>query len=456
MRPVTRDIGRQDASDIVGALDTMMRDRFDIMHYRDLDRRQFEDLRRCGSDAICWADKSNFGDYEYVILSLVSKDRFDEILVRFVLLDLIEERTINDSSRTYFSSRDITDRALFSQIREVTDSIFDQIRRGNTHRSRGGRDDRVRDDRHGRDDEARRRTEEQRMREEQERRRREEETQRREDEARRRLEQERMQREQELERRRQEEERRRREADRQRRIEEERRRREEERERERLEQERQRREMERQREMESRRRSLESNADKLRRARELVLEMCADGRYNKAIEAIVKVSELKCECEEDARVLALKTQLLNFNTIRNRILEGVRLLDHRLILDNLDAAKALDRAIVPGGTEFSRRVDKIEAIGHFARGRDLERRDSYDMAKEAYEKCLELDPDKTECREWLDNRDKLAKTIYDKAMVMVRFNPTKAKELLRAILRIVTAENEYFRKAEDELKRMEF
>jgi len=127
-----------------------------------------------------------------------------------------------------------------------------------------------------------------------------------------------------------------------------------------------------------------------------------------------------------------------------------------LILDNLDAAKALDSAIVPGGTEFSKRVDKIEAIGHYAKGRDLEKRDSYDLAKEAYEKCLEIDPDKKECREWMNNRDKLAKSIYDKAMVMKNFNPTKAKELLRSIVRIVTAENEYYKKAEDELKRMEF
>ena len=56
----------------------------------------------------------------------------------------------------------------------------------------------------------------------------------------------------------------------------------------------------------------------------------------------------------------------------------------------------------------------------------------------------------------MNNRDKLAKSIYDKAMVMKNFNPTKAKELLRSIVRIVTAENEYYKKAEDELKRMEF
>jgi len=31
-------------------------------------------------------------------------------------------------------------------------------------------------------------------------------------------------------------------------------------------------------------------------------------------------------------------------------------------------------------------------------------------------------------------------------------NPTKAKELLRAILKLVTAENEYYKKAESDLQ----
>ena len=49
--------------------------------------------------------------------------------------------------------------------------------------------------------------------------------------------------------------------------------------------------------------------EKLKRARELILEMCSEGKYNAAIKAIVKVSEIKCNCEEDEKVLELKKEL---------------------------------------------------------------------------------------------------------------------------------------------------
>ena len=220
--------------------------------------------------------------------------------------------------------------------------------------------------------------------------------------------------------------------------------------------ERARREEEKRQEQESKKQSLMANGEKLSRARELVLQMCSEGKYNQAITAIVKVSELKCECEEDAKVLALKTQLLNFNKVRSKILEGVQLLDYNLILDNLEAAKALDEYIVPGGTEFSKKIYTIEAIGHMAKGKDMEKKDNYILANEAFEKCAELDPDKTEYKDWLDSKDKLVKRVYDKASVMKNFNPTKAKELLRSILKLVTAENEYYKKAEADLQKMEF
>ena len=177
---------------------------------------------------------------------------------------------------------------------------------------------------------------------------------------------------------------------------------------------------------------------------------------NAAIKAIVKVSETKCECEEDAKVLALKTQLLNFNKVREQILKGVEVNDSSLILDNIEAAKALDESIVSGGTEFSQKVDKYAAVGYLARGREMEKADDYVAANEAYEKCLEIDSEKTECSDWIDQKDKVVKKIYDKAAVMKNFNPTKAKELLRSILKIVTAENEYYKKAEADLHQLEY
>ena len=184
--------------------------------------------------------------------------------------------------------------------------------------------------------------------------------------------------------------------------------------------------------------------------------MCAEGKYNDAIKAIVKISDVKCECEEDAKILALKTQLLNFNKVREQIIKGVEAKNSSLILDNIEAAKALDESIVEGGTEFSQKVDKYAAAGWLARGREMEKANKYIEANEAFEKCVEVDAEKVECSEWLEAKDKLVKKIYDKAHAMKDFNPTKAKELLRAILKLVTAENDYYKKAEADLQQLEY
>jgi hypothetical protein len=39
---------------------------------------------------------------------------------------------------------------------------------------------------------------------------------------------------------------------------------------------------------------------------------------------------------------------------------------------------------------------------------------------------------------------------------MKNFNPTKAKELLRSILKLVTAENDFYKKAEADLQQLEY
>ena len=71
----------------------------------------------------------------------------------------------------------------------------------------------------------------------------------------------------------------------------------------RLEVERRRRDRERERERGKR------NSDKLKKGIELVLEMCSEGKYNKAVKAIEKLSEIECNCEEDEKVLELKKEL---------------------------------------------------------------------------------------------------------------------------------------------------
>lgn len=453
MRPVTKEIEKSDAIKIVRYLESVLNSRFNSVSYKDVPKGKLAKLAKCGMKTECWYDNASDDDFQYALLSLISMNEDEEITIRFVFINIEYEEILDDSSKTYDYIDSINDKELYKQLRKTTSSVFNEIKSGTGSRKSAKRDSRKdrsysSDDSEDEEDEIANRREKAAKAEE--------ERARREDERRAKLEEERRQRELELEKKREEEERRQKELERKQRIEEERKRRDEEAERERLEKERERREEEKKREQESKKQTLMDNAEKLSRARELVLEMCSQGKYNVAIKAIVKVSEIKCECEEDAKVLALKTQLLNFNKMRDKILEGVKLLDYSLILDNLEAAKALDEYIVPGGTEFSKRIDKIEAVGYMAKGRDMEKKDNYILANEAFEKCAELDSEKTECREWLDSKDKLVKRIYDKASVMKSFNPTKAKELLRSILKLVTADNEHYKKAEADLQKMEY
>ena len=413
MKPVTKEIEKSDANKIVKNLESNVKSKLNSVSYSDVSKAKLKKFGKCGMKPECWSENAGDEDFQYVLLSLISMNEDEEVTVRLVLINIEDEEVVDDSSKTYDYADDANEKAIFAQIRKL--SAFNEIKGGKKSKN---------------DKEVDKRTKK--------------------------LEEERKKRERELEKQRAEEERLEKERKKRERMEEERLRREEEEEIARLEKERARKEAEKKKEQASKKKSLKDNAQKLERARELVLEMCAQGKYNAAIKAIVKVGEIKCECEEDAKVLALKTQLLNFNKVREQILKGVEVKNSSLILDNIEAAKALDESIVEGGTEFSQKVDKYAATGWLARGKEMEKANNYVEANEAFEKCVEIDPEKTECSDWLNSKDKIVKAIYDKASVMKNFNPTKAKELLRSILKIVTAENEHYKKAEQDLQQLEY
>ena len=413
MKPVTKEIEKSDANKIIKNLEANVKSKLNSVSYNDVSKAKLKKFGKCGMKPECWSENASEEDFQFVLLSLISMNEDEEVTVRLVLINIEDEEVVDDSSKTYDYADDANEKAIFAQIRKL--SAFSEIKGGKKSKK---------------DSEVDKRTKK--------------------------LEEERKKRERELEKQREEEARIEKERKKRERMEEERQRREEEEEIARLEKERARKEAEKKKEQASKKKSLKDNAEKLERARELVLEMCAQGKYNAAIKAIVKVGEIKCECEEDAKVLALKTQLLNFNKVREQILKGVEVKNSSLILDNIEAAKALDESIVEGGTEFSQKVDKYAATGWLARGREMEKANNYVEANEAFEKCVEIDPDKTECSDWLNSKDKLVKAIYDKASVMKNFNPTKAKELLRAILKLDTAENEHYKKAEQDLQQLEY
>ena len=405
MKPVTKEIEKSDANKIIKNLEANVKSKLNSVSYQDVSKAKLKKFGKCGMKPECWSENAGDEDFQYVLLSLISMNEDEEVTVRLVLINIEEEEVVDDESKTYDYADDANEKAIFAQIRKM--SAFGEIKGGSKSKS---------------------------------------------------SDKERKKRERELEEKRKEEERLAKEREKKKRLEEERRRREEEEEIERLERERAKREAEKKKEQASKKQSLKDNAKKLEKARELVLEMCSEGKYNAAIKAITseKISNLKCECEEDAKILALKTQLLNFNRTREQILKGVEVKNSSLILDNIEAAKALDESIVPGGTEFSQKVDKYAATGWLARGKEMEKANKYVEANEAFEKCVEIDPEKTECSDWLNSKDKIVKAIYDKASVMKNFNPTKAKELLRSILKIVTAENEHYKKAEQDLQQLEY
>ncbi len=416
MKPVTKEIEKSDANKIVKNLESVVASKLNIVSYKDVSKAKLKKFGKCGMKAECWSENASDEDFQYVLLSLVSMNEDEEVIVRLVLINIEDEDVVDDNKKTYDDVDSVTEKVLFSQqIKRL--SVYDDIKGGKKSKN---------------DKEVDKRTKK--------------------------LEEERKKRERELERQREEEERLEKERRKKQRMEEERQRREEEEEIARLEKERARRESEKKKEQASKKQSLKDNAKKLEKARELVLEMCTEGKYNAAIKAITseKVSNLRCECEEDAKILALKTQLLNFNRTREQILKGIEVKNSSLILDNIEAAKALDNEIVEGGTEFSQKVDQYAATGWLARGKEMEKANKYVEANEAFEKCVEIDPEKTECSDWLNSKDKIVKAIYDKASVTKNFNPTKAKELLRSILKIVTAENEYYKKAEQDLQQLEY
>ncbi|MCK5808382.1 hypothetical protein KAH37_05290 [bacterium] len=433
------DFESQDKKTLSRTLKKVFDKRFNYIYYRNLASKKRKRFAKCGGNEMCWADKASDENFSYVALALFKMTEDEEIRIRIMMISIEDEEVIGDVDKTYYDIDEANYKAISRQIKKSVGSSYKSVKKGssgggNSRNSELEKRKRLADEREQKAVKERKRREATRLRK---------------------LEKERERREQERERKMALERKKRKEKARKKKIAAEKKRRKEAAERRRLEKEMQKREKEKAVKKKQRRASMRKNAEKLSRARELVLEWVQEGKYGKAAKAITKVSQIKCECEEDAKVLALKTQLLNFHKVVQKILQGVKLLDDNLILDNIEAAKALDEELVEGGTNFSTKVDKYYSVGFYARGLEASKKDNYTLADESFNKCLEYDPDNQDCQRWLDSKDKLVEKIYKKADVMRNFNPTKAKELFKSILRLVTADHDYYKKAEKALERME-
>ena len=436
MKPIAKGIEKSDAKKIERNIEKIFKKKFNYKSYRKLSKSLYKRLKKCRFSESCWSDKGADKGFDFVLTTLIKMNDDDEITVRFAVIDIEEEEFVKKAGNMFEDIDDISVKALYKYVKKVVKPISRKISKGKKKKKTRSYDD---DDDDEDDDQ------------EEIRRRKKVEKQRR-----LKRERDRRKREEALEIAREKRERDRARKEKARRIAKEKKRRKEEAERKKLEKLKKKRDAQKRKKAKNKRATLEKNAGKLERARDLVLEMCSGGKYNKAIKAIIKVSKIKCECEEDAKILALKTQLLNFNKVRKKIQQGVELLNGSLILDNIEAAQALDQEIVEGGTSFSEKVEKITAVGYYAKGLEMEKKDNYILANEFFEKCNSADPDKKECADWLENKDKIVKKLYDKAAVMKNFAPSKAKNLFRAILKLVTAEHEFYKKAEKDLQKMEY
>ncbi len=398
--PYVKGIDDEDAKTFVKALEKIYDAKFNHIKMRKIKGSVRKKLKRCSFDEACWSEKLS-GKVDYVAVYSIEENEDVEIEVKSFIVSVEDEEVVDKKKVVFDDMDEITAASLWKRVVKGSLSDISGKIKGSSAREK------------------------------------------------------RLERRRSLEKKREAERRRKRALAEKKRREEELERRRLEKEREKLEGEKRHRERERRRSAKSRKEKLKKNGRTLKKGRELVIEMCSGGDYTKAVKSIVKLGKLKCECEEDAKVLALKTQLLNFNKIRSKIIKGVKLLNSHMILDNLEAAKALDQEIVEDGTEFSQKIDKVYAIGYYARGLEMEKEERYLEAKESYEKCVEKDENKKECNEWLESREKLVKKLYDKSKVVRNFNPTKAKNLLRSVKKLVTAENKYYKLAEKALEEMD-
>ncbi len=399
MEPVSKNVDKKDKDSITENLQKIYSKKYNSVIFTDIDSDKMESFKKCGSKPECWSEKGEDAGFDYASVFLIKEEK-GGIVIKTIVIDVIEEKNIAEESASFDSASDADIKSLYKLVQKSLSKISSRIVSDGSVKKEAASKKKEADLEAKR--EKAKKLEAMRAKEKE-----------KEDEAR--LEQEK----------------------------------------EKLDIEKREREREKKDKSESNKKNLEGNASKLKKAREKILDMCKNGNYNDAIKGVVSLTKVKCECEEDAKGLALKTQLLNFNNIRSKIIEGIDVLNFSLILDNLEAAKALDEEIVPGGTDFSKKIDKIYAIGFYAKAVAMEKKENYTLADESYQKCVEKDENKAECKEWLESKDKLVKKLYDKSKIVKDFNPTKAKELLRSVLKLVTAENEYYKKAEAELQTME-
>ena len=202
MKPVTKNIEKEDSLKIVRDIESILKSKFSYVSYKDVKKSLLEELAKCGSKPECWYEKASDEKFQFSLLTLISMNDDEEVIIRTVLIDIENEETVDDSSKTYDDIDSVSKENLYKQIRKTSASVYNKIKAGAGGSSK--KDSNYEED----EDEASSA----------------EKAKKAEDERRRKLDEERRKRELELEKKREEEERVAKEAERKKRIEEERKR----------------------------------------------------------------------------------------------------------------------------------------------------------------------------------------------------------------------------------------
>ncbi len=144
----------------------------------------------------------------------------------------------------------------------------------------------------------------------------------------------------------------------------------------------------------------------------------------------------------------VKLQISSFIKVVSDLKKALNNNDSTGVINNADAGMQLDAEIAGYETSNSEKLKKIRATGYYLGAKKFEREDKYSAADNYIELCLNDDSEKSDCKKWVDEKKELVKRIYTKGKMQESFSPEKAAYLYKELMKIVTCDNEYYKKAE--------
>ncbi len=190
---------------------------------------------------------------------------------------------------------------------------------------------------------------------------------------------------------------------------------------------------------------------------EALVDIMADyvkGEYEKALSSAEKYEKSLKETPEAFEVKILKSKLTAFVHAYRNIEKGLKFKRADLLFQGVKDGEFVDREIMRGETPFKRELPKLRGKAHEILAESQIKEGLYKKADKNFSLCLDSDPVNKRCTDWFEQKGEMVKKLYTRAINTKRYNPAKAKALFEDITEIVTWDNEYHKKAKEQLKRM--